>query len=234
MLWAPCATMQRMVQQGGATLGEALSSQAKLARELGADPGQVSRWVTNKATPQPETVRRIEEFLGVDLSGAIANSASRYELYVSAPITGLGKRHIGAHHQAVAEVVEEVRKCVEFVYWPGEGISDQHQLVAPDIATERNMKVLAQCPAFLFLQFGEILHPSSALIELGIALGRRIRTTMILNSEVAHAYMLKGFDAVAAGSTFLPKARTYPVDSTEQACDLIEKNGRELLGLPPD
>jgi hypothetical protein len=43
--------------------------------------------------------------------------------------------------------------------------------------------------------------------------------------------VLENFGAVAATLDFLPNARVYRVKSVGDACDLITKNGRELLGL---
>jgi hypothetical protein len=75
------------------------------------------------------------------------------------------------------------------------------------------------------------VHPSSSLIELGCALGRRLKTTIIMQADLHQPFMLDGFGAVAASLSFLPKARVYTVRSVEHACDLITRNGRELLGL---
>jgi transcriptional regulator with XRE-family HTH domain len=228
-----------MHAQGSSTFGNALkaaigaarSTQAKLARELQIDPGQVSRWVNGKAVPHSETVARIERILGVDLLDAFSASTPEYELYVSAPIMGLSPENIGTHHEAVGAVVAAARAHVNSLYWPGEGIHALSDLAAADIATERNMKVLERCSAFLYLQFLEVVHPSSSLIELGCALGRHLKTTMIIQADLYPVFMLDGFGAVAASVGFLPKARVYRVKTVGDACDLITRNGRELLGL---
>ena len=102
-------------------LAEARYTQAKLAEELGIDPGQVSRWVNDKAIPHVGTVGRIEAILDADLS--IAFEASRtagYELYVSAPITGLPRRATKSHNESIQLVVSSLREQVNSVYWPGE------------------------------------------------------------------------------------------------------------------
>lgn len=229
----------RMASQEGATFGNALKAalraarinQAELARRLGIDAGSVSRWANDKAVPHVDAVARIEEELGADLSLAFERSAPAYELYVSAPITGLGKRGLASHHDAVAEVVAAAQHHVNSLYWPGENVRDTTDLVAPDIATEQNLRNMQHCSAFLYLQFAEIIRPSSALIELGCALGRRMKTTIIMHEDVQQAFMLDGFGAVASNLSFLPKARIYRVHSIDDACDLVDRNGRQLLGL---
>lgn len=214
-----------------AAIRAAGSSQAKLARDLNIDPGQVSRWANDKSVPFRETVNRIEAVLGTSLVEAFASAVPDYELFVSAPIIGLAADRVADHHDAVATVVEAAREHVNNVYWPGQNVKALQDLVAPDLATERNLKVLANCPAFLYVQFDEIVHPSSALVEIGIALGRRAKTTFILRQGVQGPFMLKGFTGVAASLSFLPKAHVYWIESPEEAAELLRKNGRELLGL---
>ncbi|MEZ5341205.1 MAG: hypothetical protein R2706_07095 [Acidimicrobiales bacterium] len=69
-------------------------------------------------------------------------------------------------------------------------------------------------------------------MELGIALGMRHKTTMIVHEDLVQPFMFgNGFGAVAAELDFLPKARIYTVSSVAAACELIDRNGRELLGL---
>lgn len=239
--WPPVRVMRyhaRMATQGE-TFGQAIKqallaagvTQAGLARRLVIDAGQVSRWVTDKAIPLQKTVERIEEELGADLSTAFRVSTPVHELYVSAPITGLGRRGVGAHHDAVATVVDVAKRHVNSLFWPGAGIRGVSDLVAPDIATERNMKVMQSCSALLFVQFAEIVRPSSSLVELGIGLGRRMKTTMILHADIEQPFMLAGFDGVASSLPFLPRARIYRVHSVDEACDLVDGSGRELLGL---
>ena len=228
-----------MPPQDHASFGSALraairaagSSQANLARALDIDPGQVSRWVNDKAMPHMNNVRRIEEVLKINLVDSFAALRPDYELFVSAPITGLGEDTIAVHHAAVARVVAAAHQHVNGVYWPGEKIRSVDDLVAADLATERNLKVLASCHAYLYLQFADIVHPSGALIEFGIALGRRLKTTVIIQRGLPGPFMLEGFAAVAESLSFLPKARVYLVASVDEAVTLVARNGRELLGL---
>jgi transcriptional regulator with XRE-family HTH domain len=228
-----------MSSQGDATFGEVLRAaieaagftQARLAEKLGIDAGQVSRWVHNKAAPRTDMVDRVGRILGADLLTAFSTSSVEYELYVAAPICGLAPDIIASHHDAVEKVVTAASVHVPSLYWPGEHIRGLDDLSAADIATEQNMKVLERCAAFLYLQFEEVVHPSSALIELGCALGRRVKTTALIARDVSQPFMLQNFEGVAEAVNFLPKARIYEVRSVSHACDLIARNGRKLLGL---
>lgn len=214
-----------------AALAAAGITQAELARRLPADAGLVSKWRRNHQTPRPDTIRKIEQILGQRLP-PYAQTESDYELYVSAPITGLGSDAIGRHHAQVSRVVAATREHVEEVYWPGQSVLGTDDLVAPDLATERNLKVLAHCAGLLYVQMEEMAGPSSALIELGMAMGRRTRTTMILKRGIRLPFMLRdNFAMIAANLNSLPKARVYLVNDVDEATQLVARNGRELLGL---
>lgn len=207
-------------------------SQADLARALPADAGLVSKWIHGHQGPGAANRRRLKEVLGLDLGVSRPAAHKTYELYVAAPITGLANGNIAGHQAEVTQVVTAARHHVPGVYWPGEEILGTADLVAPDIATEHNLDVLAQSKALIYLQFEELDGPSGALVELGIGLGRRIKTTIILREGLRTPFLLReGFGAVAARHQSMPKARIYLVKSAADAASLIERNGRELLGL---
>lgn len=228
-----------MDQQGSRSFGEALklairharTNQAAVARDLHVDPGQVSRWVNGKALPHVRTVEALERILGAELSESFSLASPHYELYVAAAVSGLSASALVRQHEAVGRVIEVVKQHTNSLYWPGEGVTSTAQLRAADIATERDLRAMSHCVAFLYLQFEEVSYPSSALVELGLALGRRLKTTVISQDGLRLPYMLDGFGAVAASIPFLPKARIYRVASVDDACALVQRNGRELLGL---
>ncbi len=228
-----------MSEQSAESFGSALHAaitakhwnQARFANEFGIDAASVSRWVTNKTVPLRANVARMEALLGVSLAALFEASNPEHELYVSAPITGLSNDQMGAHHEQVAAVVAELAHHTNSVYWAGAGITDKRQLMAADIATEKNMAVMRHCRALLYLQFEELTGPSGSLIELGMALGRKTKTTMIIRRGLRTPFMLENFSAVAARTDSLPEARIYLVDSAEAAAALISNNGRSILGL---
>lgn len=208
-------------------------TQAALAREFGTDASQVSRWANGKAVPHINTVRRIERLLKADLAGALAESTPDYELFVSAPISGIVHEDIPDHHDAVARVVSAANDHVNGLIWPGSQIRTAADCLtaAADLVTEKNMKALYSSQAYLYLQFAEVVRPSSAFVELGFALGRKMKVTIIVQQGLKNPFMLRGFSAVAESLDFLPKARTYEVASADEAASLIKGSGRELLGL---
>jgi len=231
-----------MSPKGNASFGDALSqaihdagtTQAALAHELKIHQSQVSRWVNGKSIPHIDNINRIDKFLKADLTDSFAKSTPDYELFVSAPISGIAPEAIPEHHDAVAKVVSAVNQHVNSLKWPGDSVKNEADLrsAAADIVTERNMRVLFKCQAYLYLQFAEVVRPSSAFVELGVALARKMKITIIVKHGLPSLYMLRGYATVAANFKSLPQARIYTeVASADDAASLIETHGRELLGL---
>lgn len=147
------------------------------------------RLIRSEAVPHKETLPRIEELLATDFSSSFATSAPAYELYVAAPITGIAESDLATHHNAVSAVVESLRLHVNSLYWPGQAIRGPQDLTAPDIATEDNFKALGHCTAFIYLQFADEVRRSSALVALGCALAKRLKTTIVLLDGINYPFM---------------------------------------------
>lgn len=219
----------------GAHLSAALKSarkkQAWLAEQLSVDAASVSRWIGNQVKPPVEAVHRINELLDVDLTDAWTASSDDYELFVSAPIVGISPEAVAAHNQMVSEVVAAAAKHVNGVFWPGRSIRSLDDLAAPDLVTEFNLATLVKCRSLLYVQFAEVVRPTSALIELGFALGRRMSVTTITGRELRKPFMLDGFQGVASRVSFLAAAHIYLVEDVADAVRTVERNGRGLFGL---
>jgi transcriptional regulator with XRE-family HTH domain len=214
---------------------EAGRSQTWLALKLNSSPSQVSRWVNGKALPHIDTVRKIEELLETDLRDAFRRSlqapeSSRdYDLFVSAPFAELRNEEISAHRSDVAKVVDAAKTVVDKVYWLGMEVESLYELGAADLVTEANLEAFDKCRAYLYLQFAELVNPSGALVELGFALGRKIKTTMIIKRGLRTPYMFDGLGIVAAKLNFLPETHIYEVGDVDEAVRLVGRNGRQLL-----
>jgi transcriptional regulator with XRE-family HTH domain len=224
------AALQRALHEAGRT-------QTWLANEVYTSPSQVNRWVNNRQLPHIDKVRLIEELLQVDLHQAFRRSLRvpeprlEYELFVSAPFAELSPEEIAAHRKEVAKVVDAAKNVVgsENVYWLGEQVESLYDLGAADLVTEANLNAFDKCRVCLYLQFAESINPSGALVELGFALGRKIKTIMIIKKDLRTPYMFEGIQGVAARLQFLPAVHLYVVDHVDEAVLLIERFGRQLL-----
>jgi transcriptional regulator with XRE-family HTH domain len=225
----------------GEALREALfragRSQTWLANRLKTSPAQVNRWVKNRQLPHFDRVREIEELLEARLRDVFRHSLRvpeptlEHELFVSAPFTGLDPEEIETHRLQVAKVVDAAKEVVDKVYWLGLEVESAYELGAADLVTEANLNAFAKCRAYLYLQFAEMANPSGALVELGLALGRKLKTTIIIKRNLHTPYMFEGLAVVAAKLRFLPEVHLYEVDDVDEAVRLIKRDGRRLWGL---
>jgi plasmid maintenance system antidote protein VapI len=207
--------------------------QATIARVLEKNPSQISRLVHGRDQWTLEIATRVDNYLGTDLASMLLAQPEPYELYVAAPITGLAKGELADAHHEVGLVVTVLRRQLPRVYWAGENIRSEDDLKDADLATEENMATLATAQAFLYLQFREVEGPSSALIELGVALGRRTHTTIVMQRDLRRPFMLReNFEGTAGRIPQFPNPRFRAVHSVAQAVTLLERDGRQLLGLP--
>ena len=227
-----------------ATFGDALlealhqadQSQTWLANKIHTSPSQVNRWVKNRQIPHIDTVRRIEGLLNADVRGVLRSSLVPeptlvHDLFVSAPISGLNAKELQNHRRQVARVVDAAKKVVGEgkVYWLGVDVESLYNLRAADLVTQANLNAFDKCRTYLYLQFAEMANPSGALVELGFALGRKLKTTMIIKKGLRTPYMFDNFGVVAAKLRFLPDVHIYEVETVDQAVQLIVNDGRELL-----
>lgn len=205
-------------------------SQAALAKALKVHPSQVNRWVHGRAMPGMENLRTLEKLLKIDLSKVLTNPTRKYELFVAAPEGGLNPEDVADHHADVAKVLRAAREQVNGIYWPSEEdktAADRTYKAA--LRTDQNLRVLNGCPALIYLQFANVVNPSSAYIELGYALGRKVKLTIMVKRGLMLPYMLHDFGAVGVG---LREVRIFPnIASADEAAAMIASNGRELLGL---
>jgi transcriptional regulator with XRE-family HTH domain len=203
-----------------------------LASQLKVDDSRVSKWRNGHERVPDDKVAPIERLLNADLSALHdAPAAVHYEMYVAAPITGLAPADIEPHHDAIAMILEKVEPLVDGLYWPGREIRSRSDLLAPALTTERNLRVMQHCRAFLYLQFRPLSGPSGSLVELGLALGRQMRTTVFMAPKLEMPFMLKGFEGVAGRINFLPDARVYNDYKPSEAAHFIEVNQRPIFGL---
>lgn len=168
-----------------------------------------------------------------------------YDIYVSSPLTGLvdQKEEPGivgrSSDETLAEANSKVGEIVTYlislgyrVFWPGENITSVTHLKKPHTTTYENLKVLLVTDGFLYIQLNEVIRPTGALIELGIALGRRIKTTLLLSPGVTLPFMLRGgFEKNMERFPEFPDAQVDEVDSVSDIKTRIANTGPAYFGL---
>lgn len=227
-----------MAAQGRARFNSALKAalgehkQRWLADRLGVTESTISRWVRGSTRPMRDQAATVATLLDAPELLALFDATNpAYELYLAAPISGLNADSIAAHRDAVERIVKEAAKFTNGVYWPGRDIYSMNDLGAADIVTRDNLDALSRCDGLLYVQLSDVEHATGALIELGIALGRRIKTTIMIQKDLPLPFMLRSFEGVAARSQIMPDARVDFVEGVDDIVQRIERNGREIFGL---
>lgn len=152
-----------------------------------------------------------------------------YRVFLSTPMAALADDY-QADHSAARTLFDRLTDLTPPVYWAGEQIESADDFEAPDIATEKNFAALSVASAVVYLQLRELTHPTSALVELGIALASRKPVTVFAPSEDCLPYALRHFEAVSDKAGF-GRFRFYSTPTADEAVRLLMLHGPELLGL---
>jgi hypothetical protein len=213
-----------------AALGE--HKQVWLAGRLGVTETTISRRVTGKTRPLREQAEAATELLNdPEVLEVFDLTNAPYELYLAAPISGLKSTDVSAHRDAIEQIASQAETVTNGVYWPGREIHSTAELAAADIVTRDNLDVLSHCHGLLYVQLTDVIHPTGALMELGIALGRKMKTTIMIQRGLPLPFMLRNFEGVAARSKIMPDARVDFVENAEDVVARIKRNGREIFEL---
>jgi hypothetical protein len=158
----------------------------------------------------------------------------RYRVFFSTPMAALTQDDYETDRSVANQLFQALRHLAQSVYWAAEDIQSAEQFEAPDIATAKNLSALTASSTLVYLQQRKLTHPTSSLLEVGIALASKKPVTVFAPSEDILPYALRrGFEAVAADLAF-GRFRFYRTDTVEEAIRLITVHGAELIGLDDD
>lgn len=204
--------------------------QSALARLLGVDPGQVSRWCNDKATPQSHHLAHIVELLrGRGIEILLPSSA---RVFLSTPMAALSADEYETDRTAAQAVFEELSRIAAPVYWGAAQIASVEQFEAPDIAAERNLVALSTAEAFVYLQLRDLVHPTSCHVEIGMAIASRKAVTLFAPSEDSLPYILRRFEPISGQVAGLGgRFRFYSIRTAADAVRLLAIHGPTLIGL---
>jgi len=204
--------------------------QSGVAPKLGVHPSQLNRWANGRVIPD-EILEVLEDVLGRDdIKSAFATL--KYDLYVSSPITSFSPLDMASHREGVGQVVESIEDIGLRPFWPAGLINSRADLLPPRLATKRNLEILHGAKGLLYIQLLETTTPSNTLVELGMALGRRMRTTIIIGQGIQMPSMFAALEVLGARMPHvLPKVRVIQVSGVDEAVNYVRTSGRSLFGL---
>jgi DNA-binding transcriptional regulator YhcF (GntR family) len=212
------AELRRQISDGSLSVGAQLPTVAALMAEW-----EVSSTVIKAAVSQLKA-----EGVVIGQQGKGVYVRRLYRVFLSTPMAALGPEY-EAEHLAAQTLYEHLGQVAPPVYWAAQ-IRSSDQFEASDIAADKNFTALAVANSFVYLQQGALSHPTSALVELGIALATKKPVTVFAPSEGDLPYSLRRFEAVSERSGF-GRFRFYSTPSVEEAVRLLTIHGPELIGL---
>jgi DNA-binding transcriptional regulator YhcF (GntR family) len=213
------AELRRRISDGSLSVGAQLPTVAALMAEW-----EVSSTVIKAAIHQLKA-----EGVVIGQQGKGVYVRQLYRVFLSTPMAALGEQY-ETEHLAAKVLFDHLGRAAPPVYWAAAQIKSSDQFEASDIASEKNFIALAAANSFVYLQQGKLNHPTSALIELGIALASKKAVTVFAPSEESLPYALRRFESVSERSGF-GRYRFYSTPSVEEAVRLLMIHGPELIGL---
>lgn len=120
------------------------------------------------------------------------NAMSEQRLFVAAPMSGFSSEdEYAVHRQDTTSLVASLRRepSVESVYYAGENTSTAAEFMDSKSAFLADMAALNCASAFIFLYPVKVL--TSALVEVGVAIGQRKPVCIIVNQTSDLPYLLR-------------------------------------------
>ena len=242
-----CIHVQYLADMADHALSSALKEAMKsegltqnaLAVKAGVDPSLISRYLSGEVSqPTPDVLEKLGAVLSTDLTGLTNAEDDVHDVFVASPINGLSSTARVAHLSEISQIVADISSQLGSVYWPGDMFRSEDgsfpravPAFAEDLFYSRNVDALRRAKSFLYLQFAPVKGPSSASVELGLAIGWKKPTVAIVQEDFDAPNILKGLQGVTATRNHMQQAHVYDVATKEYAVDLLRNDGRHLLQL---
>ncbi len=208
-------------------------TQAWLARELNIDAGSVSRWATGRQVPSPSRVPEIEALLDVELAHLSADdrATTAFEVFLATPMAAFGSSdEYEAHRLHILEVLDLIEAEIGPAYWAGRELATPDDFDASAHADQANLEALRRSRRLLFVHLSPTPLATSALIEMGIALGWRIPVTVLAPSLRSMPYMVTGLPPISMTLGFIPETRFYEAKDVASVKRLLKKYTSDIFG----
>lgn len=223
--------------------GEALSAaledlgrkQSWLARQLEIDPGSVSRWVRGEQVPNDTNLARINKALGRDLSASASadrreRGSAQFEVFLATPMASFSTdEEYAENHLQMLDLLDSVESAIGPAYWAGRSIPDSSAFDAPGVGESENLYALKRARYCLFVQLTASPLATSALIEVGIALGWKLPVAIFAPGSQSVPYMMRGLPTVSEQLSFLPGVRLYEAANVDEVKRVVKVNGVSLF-----
>ena len=155
-----------------------------------------------------------------------------YRIFLAAPMSASSKQEYEQNFHDISYLQKELRdmRRVEDVYFAGEEKPSKTDFTpSPSEAFRDDVMTLAEANIFVFIYPQKVL--TSALIELGMALGMKKRTFIFVRNPEDLPYLLIGARDGARSVDFMP---TISISTYKDAQELARKCKDRLYDLPSE
>jgi hypothetical protein len=155
----------------------------------------------------------------------------KYDVFVAAPIDSLTSNEERIHQKAsINAVIDCIQKrCkLQNVYFAGEQAIDPKNYDQPSVGLIRNIQRIRASTYFLLIY--PRLLPTSALVEVGMALALGKRSVWFVQKDVQLPYLMKE-GAAAGGRADLPRINIRNYGSVEDIQKIIDNDPDQLFNF---
>lgn len=178
--------------------------------------------------PKPDTIT-----LPAPPQGKDGNEVTQYkfDVFVAAPIDALlSDDERSQQRDAINAVIDCIKKRCKFqnIYFAGEQAVDQKHYDQPSVGLLRNVQRIRASTYFMLIYPKQL--PTSALVEVGMALALGKRSVWFVQKNATLPYLLREGGAVG-GRADLPRINTRNYEKLEDVPKIIDDDPEQLFNF---
>jgi hypothetical protein len=155
----------------------------------------------------------------------------QYDLFVSAPMASQDDAARKTYNDRIKAIVDKIKAETQFsAYFAGyehDATSDDD---IPELALKHNVRRMRASKLYMFVYTQ--YEPTSAFIELGMALALCKPSIWFVKKGVRQPYLMRGYQA--GGREGLPQIKVYEIDDLEEIAQYVGIHGTELFDISAD
>ena len=172
-------------------------------------------------------------FIDAPAKGAEGGKTVKYEydLFVSAPMASQDDAVRKKYNDRVKAIVDKIKAETQFsAYFAGYEHDATTGDDIPELALKHNVRRMRASKRYIFIYTQ--YEPTSAFIELGMALALGKPSIWFVKKGVRQPYLMRGYQA--GGKDGLPEIKVYEIDDLEEIAQYVSLHGKELFDSSAD
>lgn len=188
----------------------------------------LSRGIDEGAKRRVQAIRENHDFIPKQKSEIENGKRIKYEydLYVSAPMASQNDDERKKFNESVKAQLKAIKlKCGFSIYYAGDDTDSSAGDDIPSIALRHNVKRMRASKRYMFVYTQYV--PTSAFIELGMALALCKPSVWFVKKDVQLPYLMRGYQA--SGTEGLPTITVHEISNLDDITKFVNINGKEIF-----